>query len=462
MPTTTVYVVEENPELASTQRETIERSGIKNLFVFENFEDLADSLAKPNDAKGPGIALLKVELDYCSALTLERIADLGQRHPIGYLCGEYSESRIDPLTIFRTSRKVSSRYFWRNASRATTMTGQAHDGRPEVSVVVPMYQVKDYIGRCLESLSKQTLCDREILIMDDESTDGSAEIARQWAARDSTFQIIRQENQGCAAARSNGLARATGLFVGFVDGDDWVETDMLERLLRAAVANGAEIAQGGYREVYEADGVEIVAEERFSLTESGAVNQVVKELGDLMTLKPTIWRRLYRTSFLRSRQLDFHKELRRFDDLPFQFETLMNASVLAVEPGVFYNYRLGRMGQDVGATDERLFIHFRIFELLRNAIARRGNSKFERSLRQVQLNTHHWGHQRLEAEFKQEYLVRAARDLLAGRMMLTRLTTLWTLWRQARAPGARRWLLRVFWLGLRHGYIAEQASTDFG
>jgi glycosyltransferase involved in cell wall biosynthesis len=325
-----------------------------------------------------------------------------------------------------------------------------------------MYQVEAFLDRCLESLSRQTLANREILVIDDESTDGSAAIARAWAERDPTIRVIRQPNQGCAAARSRGLQEAQGLYVAFVDSDDWVEPDMLERLLRMALAHGAEVAQGGYREVYENDGAILEPEEDFHLLDPSSHCRLAADPAALITLKPTIWRRLYQVAFLKGQQLDFYRELRRFDDLPFQFEVFMKASRVAVIPDIFYNYRMGRQGQDVGATDERLYIHFEIFRILSESVAQTANARFERILREVQFNTHRWGHARIEPRLKRDYLIRAAQDFFAGRMMLSRWSTFAVLWRKASSIGDRKWLLRVLFVATMRGYLVTKDSSKIG
>jgi hypothetical protein len=115
---------------------------------------------------------------------------------------------------------------------------------------------------------------------------------------------------------------------------------------------------------------------------------------------------------------------------------------------------MGRIGQDVGATDERLYIHFDIFAILRRSVAQSGNARFERVLREVQFNTHRWGHERIESRLKRDYLRKAAQDLFAERMMLTRLSNLAVLWRKARRIDDRLWLVRVLWLAMRRRYFA--------
>lgn len=101
---------------------------------------------------------------------------------------------------------------------------------PLISIIVPVYQVKDYLGECVESLLAQTYTNLEILLVDDGSTDGSGEICDQYAAMDNRVQVVHQENQGLSAARNTGINLLKGEYVAFVDSDDMVLPDFVETL----------------------------------------------------------------------------------------------------------------------------------------------------------------------------------------------------------------------------------------
>ena len=92
--------------------------------------------------------------------------------------------------------------------------------KPLVSIIVPVYNVKDYLNECVESIVNQSYTALEIILVDDGSTDGSAEICDNWLKRDSRIRVIHKENGGLSDARNAGMSIATGEYVGFVDGDD--------------------------------------------------------------------------------------------------------------------------------------------------------------------------------------------------------------------------------------------------
>ena len=113
--------------------------------------------------------------------------------------------------------------------------------QPSVSVIVPVYNIEQYIGKCLESIVGQTLKEIEIIVVDDGSTDDSSRIIDRYARTDSRIVAIHKTNGGVVSARNCGIARATGSYILFVDGDDHLESDTCERLLKKAQATRADM-----------------------------------------------------------------------------------------------------------------------------------------------------------------------------------------------------------------------------
>ena len=122
-----------------------------------------------------------------------------------------------------------------------------------ISVIVPVYNVKPYLKRSLESIRNQTYKNLEIIVVDDGSSDGSGEYLDEYKWRDNRIKVIHQENMGVTAARLQGVRQASGDYIGFVDGDDEIEPDMYEFLLNNALKYSADISHCGYQMVF-ADG----------------------------------------------------------------------------------------------------------------------------------------------------------------------------------------------------------------
>ncbi|MCQ4212952.1 bifunctional glycosyltransferase/CDP-glycerol:glycerophosphate glycerophosphotransferase [Streptomyces longispororuber] len=113
-----------------------------------------------------------------------------------------------------------------------------------LTVVVPIYNVEDYLGACLDSLAAQTMPDLEVVMVDDGSTDGSGEIARAYAADDGRFRLVEQANAGLGAARNAGARHATGTYLAFVDSDDVIPAEAYERMLAALEESGSDFVTG--------------------------------------------------------------------------------------------------------------------------------------------------------------------------------------------------------------------------
>lgn len=121
----------------------------------------------------------------------------------------------------------------------------------KISIVVPVFNIEGYVERCLQSLLQQTYTNLEVLAIDDGSTDSSGAILDRLATTDSRIKVIHKENGGVTSARMAGIRNATGEWIGFVDGDDKIESDMYERLLRNAAEYHADISHCGYQMCFE-------------------------------------------------------------------------------------------------------------------------------------------------------------------------------------------------------------------
>ena len=100
-----------------------------------------------------------------------------------------------------------------------------------ISIIVPVYNSEKYIDKCLDSILNQTYKDLEIVLVNDGSNDQSLKILEKYALRDTRIKVVNQENKGVAAARNTGLDNATGEYILYVDSDDWIENNMVERMV---------------------------------------------------------------------------------------------------------------------------------------------------------------------------------------------------------------------------------------
>ncbi len=232
-----------------------------------------------------------------------------------------------------------------------------------LSVIVTAYNIEHYIDQCLRSVAAQTLHDIEVLVVDDGSTDGTAERISAFAARDPRFiPILLGENSpgGVATAANVGLERATGDWVGFADGDDYLEPGMFEALLDAAVTYDTDLAMCQYREVSE-DGTEYrdpADIRRWSGLVAGRHYLDVAATKRFLRFIAVPWRKLYRRSVLEDNLIRFPVGDHFYEDNPFHWFCLLSAGSIAVVPHVLCYHRVGRVGQTMTNGDARLFTLF--------------------------------------------------------------------------------------------------------
>ena len=120
---------------------------------------------------------------------------------------------------------------------------------PAISIIIPVYNTKIYLKKCLDSVINQTFKDIEIICIDDGSTDGSLDILQSYAKQDKRFVILKQEHKGAGEARNNGMNIAKGKYIQFLDSDDWFELNMLENMYNNAEKYSTDILVCSSRKV---------------------------------------------------------------------------------------------------------------------------------------------------------------------------------------------------------------------
>ena len=153
-----------------------------------------------------------------------------------------------------------------------------------ISVIVPVYNIKEYLERCVLSICNQTYKNLEIILVDDGSTDGSGDICDRLAKEDNRIRVFHKENGGSSSARNLGIREATGEYLGFIDSDDYIEPDMYELLAEGIVKYGLEMSQVSRDEV-NAEGMRmpdvcIPPKEEWLITSAEMMNELLMHRGD--------------------------------------------------------------------------------------------------------------------------------------------------------------------------------------
>ena len=128
-----------------------------------------------------------------------------------------------------------------------------YESKALISIIVPIYNVENYLRQCLDSIVSQTYQNFECLLINDGSPDNSADICREYVEKDSRFKYFEKENGGVSSARNLGIERSGGAYITFIDSDDWVDSDYLEVLYNALIDENADISVSTYKRFHMAD-----------------------------------------------------------------------------------------------------------------------------------------------------------------------------------------------------------------
>lgn len=344
----------------------------------------------------------------------EKVLRLASLNP-DYLFGTLDSLSMDAFTIWERYRSVSKRIVidTQNPNRAPEVLDWTKNEKSDVelSVIFPMYNIARYLPQCIESVTAWKADYIEYLFVDDGSPDNCAEIVKEYAEKDSRIKLFQKKNGGCASARQYGLAHAEGSYIGFIDPDDYIDESMFRKLLSRALTGSYEISYSGYKELYEESGTTREIEDVLGWPYCDGTFDPAK-IDELIAYRRiAIWRGIYSKDLIKREEIHFYEDLRRFDDLPFKVETLARARSVVSVPEYLYYYRMSRPGQDVAADDERLYVHFPIFEHLQDFFKRIRDKRQIELLEVVKIQTHRWALEKLKSEFVAEYCCQAKSDL---------------------------------------------------
>lgn len=240
----------------------------------------------------------------------------------------------------------------------------------KVSVIIPVFNVEPFLRQCLESVIHQTLTDLEIICVNDGSTDHSLAILKEYAAKDHRIVILDKENGGQGLARNIAIHRATGEYVGFVDGDDWIDPDMFLHLYTSAQRFDADVTICEFQHYDEAKGL-IPQTKWFKLPMHKKFNHIAfrwEDISDIgFHLNSGPFNKLYRNEFIRKHQFKFATDL-YYEDIPFVFPCLIRAGNISLVRQPLYFYRHSRPGSTSADKGERQFDIFEIVHLLQTTI----------------------------------------------------------------------------------------------
>lgn len=199
-----------------------------------------------------------------------------------------------------------------------------------ISVIVPVYNVAQYLPQCVDSILSQDYADLEVLLIDDGSTDASGEICDRYAAQDSRVRVIHQKNGGAAAAKNAGLRAASGDYLTFVDSDDYLEPNAYGFLMKTFLETGADAVQGSFREVYRNSAEEQHIQEE-TLEGYAYLLRFPKDFSCAL-----LWNKLYQRAIFEG---VFFEEGHKIDDEYFTYQGFLQPRKVVRIDRIVYNYR---------------------------------------------------------------------------------------------------------------------------
>ncbi|MDR0678503.1 MAG: glycosyltransferase [Holosporaceae bacterium] len=203
---------------------------------------------------------------------------------------------------------------------------------PLISVIVPFYNVRQYLKECLDSLLNQTFRDIEIICINDGSSDDSGTILQEYASKDPRIVPLTQENKGPATARNIGLKVAKGKYISFVDGDDWINPETFASLI-LLLTNDIDAVIFGVNLLEKKNKLLL---EYFRPRFYGKLNMC----GDIILATPaTVWNKIYRKDIIDKYEVSFPDGL-LYEDNSFHWKYLMQTSSVYFHPAKLYNYRI--------------------------------------------------------------------------------------------------------------------------
>lgn len=285
------------------------------------------------------------------------------------------------------------------------------NNQPKVSVIIPIYNVEKYLRECLDSVVNQTLKDIEIICVNDGSTDSSAAICDEYAAKDPRVKVIHKPNAGYGHSMNRGLENATGEYIGIVESDDFAELNMFESLYNHAKLHEADVVKSKFWLYWSTPEVK---NEKFENVGKYPINKITnaKSNPDIILSVSSIWSAIYRKDFLDRRNIKFLESPgASYQDTSFCFITAAAADRVFFTDEAFLHYRQDNENSSVKSKNKLFCIcdeMQHIDQFLDN------NPDVKQHVEQIRwvfaYGRYFWNYKRVSHELKTEFIERFAAE----------------------------------------------------
>ena len=253
----------------------------------------------------------------------------------------------------------------------------------DLSIIVPVYNIQKYIGKCLESILKIRNIDYEVLVINDGSPDDSQKIIDEYCQKNSRVKSFIKENGGLSSARNYGMKKAQGEYIWFVDGDDLIVASEFEKLFKKIEGLDLDVVLGNFINFFDENKIEIKKRENFKKLENLPI-LTGKEYFDFTDnenlFEVTVWRNIYKREFLLEKNIFFENGL-IFEDELFSRIVINKAEKVKYFDYYIYLYRQNVEGSIMKSANTKLINYYKVSKLLTEEILNDKNTPV--SLRKV-------------------------------------------------------------------------------
>ena len=214
-----------------------------------------------------------------------------------------------------------------------------------ISIIVPIFNTAKYLSKCIESICVQIYSELEIILVDDGSTDGCYEICENYKKKDSRIVVIHKENGGLVNARKTGIDHAHGDYIAYVDGDDWIEPDMYERMYKKITEQVVDVVMcGRYEDTGETTkavfhGLPEGRYDKQALLEKVYPRLIVNDSFFEWGVFPGVWDKLFKRELVERFQMSVDDRIAMGEDAACVYPCLLNAGSIYIMNECFYHYR---------------------------------------------------------------------------------------------------------------------------
>lgn len=209
--------------------------------------------------------------------------------------------------------------------------------QPEISIVLPVYNVKEYLDECIKSILNQSFLNFELIIINDGSTDNSLEICERYRLLDKRIKLFSRKNKGVSRTRNEGIDLAVGDYIVFVDSDDILKKDYLLKLYHVVEVNQCDMVISGY--INNKLNREISPQFSLNCVQTG--KELILSYPKIHTNNELCfsWRCLYKSSYLKNNHIKFHEKISIGEDFLFNFQAFLCSERVIAIPDCLYIYR---------------------------------------------------------------------------------------------------------------------------